>query len=175
MAGSVLRCSSMNSLLMPDEVGLAEWCLLLAGWDGRMLPVAAVPLVHGPTLPPAAGTVIRPSLDAPLYGSDAEQSVLVMHLQPTHGRLWALFSSGELVAWDLLRARSRGRWRPRWPESASHGFQPVAMCEDSNAAMVVLGHGGRDGEAVLVRAQLTASLKSDAGKLELNSSSVELA
>ena len=59
--GSTLLCSKVRQLQAPEEVrsaqlffgpkcfqvGLAEWCLLLAGWDGQSVPIAALPLLHG--------------------------------------------------------------------------------------------------------------------------------
>eukprot|EP00913_Durusdinium_trenchii_P018231 g17128.t1 len=63
-AGSTVPCEQVLQLLPPDEIGLAEWCLLLAGWDGRRVPIAAVPLIHGASLPP--DTSVQPGLDVPL-------------------------------------------------------------------------------------------------------------
>eukprot|EP00930_Biecheleria_cincta_P086328 TRINITY_DN7563_c0_g3_i1.p1 TRINITY_DN7563_c0_g3~~TRINITY_DN7563_c0_g3_i1.p1 ORF type:complete len:1135 (+),score=186.80 TRINITY_DN7563_c0_g3_i1:47-3451(+) len=172
VAGAVLRCSHVDKLLTAEELDAASWCLLLAGWDGSMLPVAAIPLKHGPDSLPAAGAVIRPGLDAPLQAADAKQAVVAMHLEPTYGRLWALLSSGELEAWNLLTAHSYGRWRPSWPKSAqSHRFHPVALCEDSHSDIMVLGSGGFEGESVLVRAQLPLSLRGDITSKVFNHSS----
>lgn len=161
VAGAVLRCSHMDKLLTAEELDIASWCLLLAGWDGNMIPVAAIPLSHGSDSPPAVGAVIRPGLDAPFHRSDAKQAVVAMHLQPTHGRLWAVLSTGEVEAWNLLAAYSYGRWRPSWPGTASQRFRPVALCEDFHSNIVAIGNGRYDGEAMLVRARLPLSLRSD--------------
>ena len=84
------------------------WCLLLAGWDGSRLPVAALRLPGWPGLLAPAGGV-APAFDAPLLAPRGARSqsaapevlippaVTAMHVELRHGRLWAL-SGGELEA-----------------------------------------------------------------------------
>lgn len=129
-AGSTVPCEQVLQLLPPDEIGLAEWCLLLAGWDGRRVPIAAVPLIHGASLPP--DTSVQPGLDVPLQ-EDAKDLV-AMHID-SNGNLVAIMS-GYLEVWDLFASRSLGRWRPRWPES----FKPVGICQDASVGFMVVGH-----------------------------------
>eukprot|EP00931_Biecheleriopsis_adriatica_P076169 TRINITY_DN49904_c0_g1_i1.p1 TRINITY_DN49904_c0_g1~~TRINITY_DN49904_c0_g1_i1.p1 ORF type:complete len:1178 (+),score=234.49 TRINITY_DN49904_c0_g1_i1:92-3535(+) len=163
VAASAVHCESVARLLPSEEVGVAEWCLLLAGWDGSMLPVAAVPLPRGPGSPPMADAVVRAGLDVPLEADDAKKGVpgvLALHLEPTEGRLWALLSTGDIEAWDLLGSHSHGRWRPEWPAAFGTGFQPVAICEDSSLGVLVLSHSGRGGGAVLARAPLPSRVNS---------------
>lgn len=129
--GSTVPCAKVIQLLPPDEVGLAEWCLLLAGWDGQSIPIAAVPLLHGVSKPPTHS--VRPGLDAPL--KEETKGTVALHLN-SHGQLIALLSTGYIEAWDLFASRSLGRWRPQWPES----FQPVGFCQDANVGFLVIGH-----------------------------------
>merc|ERR1712232_461608 len=90
----------------------------------------------------------------------------------TQGRLWAFLSAGELEAWNLLTAHSYGRWKPSWPKSATHRFQPMALCEDSHSNIMILGNGGHEREAMLLRAQLPLSLTRDITSQWFNRSSV---
>eukprot|EP00439_Symbiodinium_sp_Y106_P068100 s1878_g11.t1 len=117
VAGSVTTCKQVATLL-PEEAS-ADFCLLLAGWDGRLIPVAAVPLAGHPEeegglhLEP---TKLQPGLDAPLQ--DPSKAVAALHLEPGSGVLWALLVSGDVEAWDLLASRSLGRWRARFSDGS---------------------------------------------------------
>jgi len=178
LAGAVVRCSDVATLLeksprLSDSLDvLPIWCLLLAGWDGEMLPVAAVPLPDGSSLrPPVAGMRIMPCLDAPLSLSPLSEEVVALHLDPRRGRLWALLSGGELESWDLLgpSPRNLGRRKPRWPRSltgssgargagASAAFMLVAICEEpTSRSLYAIGRAGAQSAvegAVLLRARL---------------------
>lgn len=68
-AGAVVTCEGVSELLFPDpaQETAAEWCLLLAGWDGEHIPVAALRLPPGDSLQlPLAKALVRPAFDAPL-------------------------------------------------------------------------------------------------------------
>lgn len=86
VSGTVVRCRSsgggsqdrdprtsrlLSALISDEELADAEWCLLLVGWDGELLPVAAVPLPAGPGTPPPPGTRVLPAFDAPLQSPAA--------------------------------------------------------------------------------------------------------
>eukprot|EP00434_Breviolum_minutum_P036515 symbB.v1.2.032357.t1/scaffold3874.1/size48982/2 len=142
--GSTVPCAKVLQLLPPDEVGLAEWCLLLAGWDGQSIPIAAVPLLGGVSKPPTLS--VRPGLDAPLK-EDAKGTV-ALHLD-SYGQLVALLSTGYIEAWDLFASRSLGRWRPQWPQS----FHPVGFCQDENVGFLVIGHNTDRGGASISRSR----------------------
>ncbi|CAE7764348.1 GIP [Symbiodinium sp. CCMP2456] len=154
VAGSITTCKQVATLL-PEEAS-ADSCLLLAGWDGRLIPVAAIPLAGhieeegGLHLEP---TKLQPGLDAPLQ--DPSKAVAALHME-RGGRLWALLASGDVEAWDLLSSRSLGRWRARFDAS----FQPIAMCQDSTYGFLVLGHNVSGGGAIISRAQRPADAES---------------
>lgn len=155
VAGSITTCKQVATLL-PEEAS-ADFCLLLAGWDGRLIPVAAVPLAGhieeegGLHLEP---TKLQPGLDAPLQ--DASKAVAALHME-RGGLLWALLVSGDVEAWDLLSSRSLGRWRARFSDAS---FQPIAMCQDSTFGFLVLGHNVTGGGAIISRAQRPADAES---------------
>mmetsp|Transcript_52409 Transcript_52409/g.170102 ORF Transcript_52409/g.170102 Transcript_52409/m.170102 type:complete len:1039 (-) Transcript_52409:132-3248(-) len=139
LAGAIAPCGQV-SILLPALRDGADWCLVLAGWDGEQIPVAAVPLgtsASGGFLMPSREEVVVPRLDAPLSGpavplyacppagpaatgtpcqpGGGAASIAALHVEPSSGRLWALHDSGDLEAWDLLGLRRLGRFRPRWP------------------------------------------------------------
>ena len=143
VAGGITSCSQVAALLPEDAV--ADWCLLLAGWDGRLIPVAAVPLPDKLGVPEP--TKLQPALDAPLQ--DPSKAVVALHMEQ-RGVLWALLSTGELEAWDLLTSRSLGLWRTSFSDAS--GFRPIAMCKDSNLGFLVLGHNVTGGGAIIARA-----------------------
>eukprot|EP00913_Durusdinium_trenchii_P010692 g10032.t1 len=93
---------------MPSWSAEAWRCLLLAGWDGEMLPLAALPgesecsasqLLRG-------AREVKPMMAAPLPLAESLQGVAALHLSGT--RLWAWMNSGTLQAggepWPRLRA-----------------------------------------------------------------------
>jgi len=149
--------------LLEEEEGTAEWCLVTVGWDGEFLPVAAFPLLDGHGGRPAASARVIPVFDAPLPPGRAARDVQALHLEPQKGRLWAVLASGDLLAWDLLQARSLGRWRPQWPLGTSAAFRPTAVCEDPGRGMLfAIGRGPR-----LARAEAPLHLLEAPGVMEL--------
>jgi len=139
LAGAAVRCSRLPKSLKAStrrsgSAAQSEWCLLLAGWDGERIPVAAVALPGRPGELPAAGSRIQPRFDAPLSPRDVEQGLTSLHLEPESGRLWAIMGGGDLQAWDLLAPRSLGRWRPF---ASRKLFHPSALCEAENSLFVV--------------------------------------
>lgn len=136
VTGAAVRCDQLKTLSWSLGGAAATWCLLIVGWDGTALPVAVVPLPHGPGRPPRPGQLVRPCLDAPLAAHDAAGGVLAVHLQPRQGRLWALLANGDLLAWDIFQGRRIGRWTPLWPTSS---FRPAALSEDTAGSLLVIG------------------------------------
>jgi len=152
LTGAILKCNRVTSIL-PSEEPLSEWCLLLAGWDGLLLPVAAVPLnsVHGQLT--VVGRHVRPAFDVPLSLAEPPPTVKALHLEPQSARLWAILDTGELLAWNLLQAQRLGSWRPQWPVARAGTFQPMAICEDLGSRQIfVLSRGSR-----LARADVPAA------------------
>lgn len=142
-AGAGVRCSAVANI-MPAGFGDAsavEWCLVLAGWDGQRLSVAAVPLADGLGLPPLVGSRVRPRMEVPLGRGEVRQSFTALYVEPASLRLWALTATGFIVAWDLLVPRSLGRWQPKWARGDGTTF-PVALCESSASGRIFLA--GRD-------------------------------
>lgn len=157
LAGGLVKCTNVRGLLAPGALS-STWCLLVAGWDGELLPVAAVPLPRGPGRPPAPGQRLSPAFDAPLPPAEAEKGIVALHVEPRRGRLWALLASGVLEAWDLIGARSLGHRRLRWPPGTA-GFRATALCED--VARGVLLAAGRSELAgpLLLEAAVPAELR----------------
>jgi len=175
LAGAIVRCSDAAGLFagMPADAAGAlapSWCLLLTGWDGVQLPVAAVTLPRGPGAPPDASAIVSPAFDAPLtMGHDATtsaiQAVSALHLEPRRGRLWATLASGAIQAWELLgeEPKSLGRWMPSLkigqgsrPKGSKQRPQVVAVCEDSTRSQLVVAVQSTPGSPQLMRAPLTA-------------------
>jgi len=155
LTGATLRCTAARSLLAdPAGADLHEWCLVLVGWDGERLPVAALPLPGGPTATPSAEEVVLPVLDVPLTALRAAvaapDDVRALHLETStslggSARLWATLAGGELQSWALLgveEPQSLGRWRPslrlREEEEAEDG-RARSSRDGVPAASVVAG------------------------------------
>jgi len=177
LAGAIVPCDDAAGLLTgmsgDASFGRSEvaWCVLLAGWDGVQLPVAAVPLSRGPGVPPNATATVSPAFDAPLTrmkqaASFANEIVTALHVEPRRGRLWAALEGGALQSWELLgdEPKTLGRWASPLQDmrdgALARGFaegqRVVAVCEDSvHSALVVATHGARGGPRLL-RATLTA-------------------
>ncbi|CAK0890837.1 unnamed protein product [Prorocentrum cordatum] len=174
LAGASVPCAAVAALLPAREAAAGGRCALLAGWDGALLPVAVVPLPRGPGQPPPPGARVRPSVDAPLGGTDRPHDrgrlrwaarapragasdgtpcpggVAALTLEPLSGRLWAVLHSGDILAWDLFGASVVGRWRPAWPRGlAATGFVPAAVCEDPERGLLVLGRSTGLGAVLL--------------------------
>jgi len=149
-----LKCEYVTSIL-PSEEPVSEWCLLMAGWDGLLLPVAAVPLNYMPAQLQVVGRHVRPAFDVPLPSVEPPPTVKALHLEPRSARLWVILDSGELMAWNLLQAQRLGSWRPQWPVANMGAFQPMAICEDSrNRQILVLSRGSQLAQAALPAAAL---------------------
>jgi len=133
LAGAVVRCSKVAEIL--THPGANETlCLLLAGWDGQRLPVAAVPLSSWASTTsqplPMAAEVVVPRFEAPVDGfvessrdMESATSPTSLHISAESGRLWAVFPEGHVQAWDLFGARRLGSWWPQWP------LRGAAVCE----------------------------------------------
>jgi hypothetical protein len=149
LAGGVVRCKTVERLLAHDDSSMT-WCLMLAGWDGDMLPIAVVPLPERGMVP-AAGVLVRPSLDAPLRGDKStesgkkERQIVTMHLEARSGRLWAIKGDGKLEMWDLLRSQSLGSSKLPKPSGAVN-FKPAALCASSESSrLYVVGRSDTAG------------------------------
>ncbi|CAK9062111.1 unnamed protein product [Durusdinium trenchii] len=97
ITGAAMRC---KILALGHEVSGFEWCLLLAGWDGRRLPVSVLALPHSDN--PGVLTAL-PLFDvlanmAPESCTSAEVASLGMEAS---GILWVLWSNGRLDAFNL--------------------------------------------------------------------------
>lgn len=110
-SAAAVRCSAVERLLPP--VGdPTTWCLMLAGWDGEMLPVAVIPLPFEGSLLPSSATIVRPGFDAPLRFSDVTETgkkdgePFALHLEGNHGRLWAVKANGRVVDFACLKYSS---------------------------------------------------------------------
>jgi len=146
VAGAAVPCRAVEGMLV-DAMENASWCLLLVGWDGSQLPVAALPLSAGPGSLPRPGVGITPVFDAPLNALRAaphtSEAVVAMHVEPRRGRLWAVLGSGALQAWELLgdSPRGLGRWSVDFSvatSGASIAERAVAVCEDAAAGELVV-------------------------------------
>lgn len=161
--GALLSCNETHAagVTSPTETADSRSCLLLAGWDGKRVLVAAVRVTGSiPELLRGSGS-IEPRFDVPLWLRDSEEmedaSAQTMRLAAFHmaagsGRLWVMLEGGELRAWDVLRAASLGHWTPVWPFSLEE-FEAVAICEDSAQRLVAVGTRSDVG-ASLLQAQL---------------------
>lgn len=137
-AGAVVRCENVTKLL-PAARNPAEWCLLVAGWDGAALPIAAVPLAseHGQWL--NTRVPMTPGLNVPFSPRSTRDHIVSLHVGPLDGRLLALLASGHIEAWDIFTLRSLGRWKLTWPNGAASDTKPVSFCKDSRHWLFVLG------------------------------------
>lgn len=144
LAAATMHCNALPRMV-PGNRSAAVWCLLLAGWDNTTFPLAALPLPHGPGRPPALPTtaavrgafVLPPSATVPVGVADRGTVVTAVYLEASEGRLWALWASGDMQAWDLHAAHSIGHWSlqlPRWGEAVA-----LAVC-------AAVGDDGRVGE-----------------------------
>lgn len=190
LAGAAVRCSEADASRADAEEGPPspeDWCLLLAGWDGESVPVAVLRLPGGPGTAPEAGS-IRPRFDIPMPATDTNATGLTastsglcadpdqeceqedgervaLHLEPKRGRLWALVDGGELRAWELLRPRSLGSWRPSWPKQVKD-FQGAALCHQDGSGLLVVGRGASSGPSLL-RAELPKGFGTESWPPEL--------
>merc|ERR1712087_506438 len=98
-----------------------------------MLPVAVVPLTSESGRLPSSGSQLRPIFDAPVPLNDVTTGLVSLSLEPRRGTLWAALQDGNVLAWDIIAARTIGRWKLHWPSSlGGHVFSPVRLCEDAN-------------------------------------------
>jgi len=130
MSGAILRCNALVGQARFARAGDDAWCLVLAGWDGQLIPVAVLPLGAGGGREPAIapGTAVRPRFDVPVAEEPSSAAagheladVPTLHLDPSTGRLHALLrrrrhlgggGGAEVQAWGLTgEQRSLGRWQ----------------------------------------------------------------
>eukprot|EP00440_Ansanella_granifera_P016294 gb/GFBE01017701.1/.p1 GENE.gb/GFBE01017701.1/~~gb/GFBE01017701.1/.p1 ORF type:complete len:1000 (+),score=194.91 gb/GFBE01017701.1/:1-3000(+) len=163
LAGAAVPCPAVRHL---SAVALQAgedpgWCLLLAGWDGQRIPLAAVQLpkdlVNLSSAVPSAGLVVSPRVDAPLRSRqrseqegvacpDVLQDVLALHLTPheSGGRLWALLPDGHVQAWEVSTLRTVGQWFLSWTGASTgtdkgNDFEALAICETSGRSLLLAG------------------------------------
>jgi len=162
VSGAIVPCATVAWMLpaaaAPKDRRLPESCIVVTGWDGEFIIVGAVPLVANSTSPmPAAGARVQPAFDVPLPLADVERGVVALHLASHRLRLWAVLSTGQIEAWDLLDSRSLGRWKPQWPP-VSAGFRLAAICElTGSGSLLAIGRSDTVGP-LLLRADLPRSL-----------------
>eukprot|EP00931_Biecheleriopsis_adriatica_P116310 TRINITY_DN91972_c0_g1_i1.p1 TRINITY_DN91972_c0_g1~~TRINITY_DN91972_c0_g1_i1.p1 ORF type:complete len:1019 (-),score=186.22 TRINITY_DN91972_c0_g1_i1:51-2735(-) len=151
VAGAALRCSETDHLQMLSSGSGQDsgWCLVLAGWDGQRVPVAALHLPKSfANLSFAAGLAsLSPRVDAPLTlrqehnGSWSctadQQEVLALHVSPhaSGTRLWALRPAGHAQAWELSTLSSAGHW----VLNSEVGFEASAICETPGGSLLLAG------------------------------------
>lgn len=187
--GAIVPCRAVEWLLTPPDAAremAPERCMLLAGWDGRRLPVAAVPLppsAPGSILQPAGDTSVVFDFDAPLpptqprprrAASQASREALedrgdeevltALHIDARSGRLWAALADGELHAWDLLALRRLGRWQlQRRPAVAAAATGSVGDSAPVRAAALCEDPTGDPGRLLVAVAGDAGSPTSSAG------------
>eukprot|EP00434_Breviolum_minutum_P017386 symbB.v1.2.015353.t1/scaffold1140.1/size135646/4 len=140
LAAGMVSCSDVEVVLPPrfrQDGAEEEQCMVLAAWDGEMLPVAA--LSGGVSSTPVqvlmSSREVKPTLAAPLPFAESTEGLkwdccevrdcvgkktLGVDGLHVHGaRLWAWLRSGTLQVWDLKQTRSLMRWRPIYPARAA--------------------------------------------------------
>lgn len=167
-AGALVPCSEVAELLeiLDQSGGQDSWCILLAGWDGTRIPVAALRLrgnIDVPGLPSevlpafdlpgprhqdsrsAATATAGRLLDAaarPAEGMLGESGMVALHVDAPQARVWALSSEGDLELWDMASPKSLGVWQPQWPLTSLRDFQVAGLCGGHNTGELhVLAQG----------------------------------
>mmetsp|Transcript_63634 Transcript_63634/g.152131 ORF Transcript_63634/g.152131 Transcript_63634/m.152131 type:complete len:959 (+) Transcript_63634:73-2949(+) len=115
---------------------LAGECMLLAGWDGVQLLVAALPLEPGAAPLPLFDVLahrIPPKRKAKGKARRAKPAAVSAMSMEDSGRLWVLWSTGRLESFDLLGGQLLGSWKPQWPAP------PRAICSSGPGELLVLG------------------------------------
>eukprot|EP00439_Symbiodinium_sp_Y106_P005318 s8330_g1.t1 len=112
LTGAVVRCGGLSAGSATTE---DRWCLLLAGWDGRRLPVAAVPFDDSGAASPIVPLfdVFANWIDSP----EAEGSCPASGSAPAPA---VLSSNGRLAVFDLHEGQLMDMWLPRWPAQPRH-------------------------------------------------------
>jgi len=149
VTGGLYSCSQVAHLLPSSEAGDREGrCMLLAGWDGATIPVAAIRLNQTSLAAATSGQLIS-ALSAPLPsraaaesddGNDtlSQRALRAMHLEVASGRLWAVWADGTLQAWDVLAAQSIGHWRSQVLRRAGwRAPTAIAVCGGSDDSQEV--------------------------------------
>merc|ERR550525_712599 len=70
-------------------------------------------------------------------GASGDAHPAALHLDGRRGRLWALYSSGWLEAWDLYNFRGVGQWQLRGPRIG--GFRACGLCAESQDRLLLVG------------------------------------
>jgi len=168
--GATVPCAEAAALMtrLPES----DWCLLLAGWNGEHVLVAAAPLPAGPTSVPSK-VRLAPRLDVPLMhpsmqtphatGEAAGTHLAALHLDAQQGHLWVLYSTGSLEAWDLHKFRGMGPWQLRWRQVG--GFHATGLCTESRDSLLLVGTDDEVGPRMFrIQGLVRSSLQdSDAG------------
>lgn len=138
LTAAVLRCGGLAAGLATTE---DRWCLLLAGWDGRRLPVAAVPFDDSRAASPIvplfdvfANWIDTPEVEGTCAAPGSAPAVESLSMEAT-GRLWVLSTSGRLAAFDLQEGQLMDMWLPRWPAQPRH----VCAAGAGGAQLLFLG------------------------------------
>lgn len=175
VSGSIWRCRDADGLLPGTDVtggpdghnvpsDPVEWCLVLAGWDGELLPVAVVPLVDGPSEPPRRGSVVRPAVDIPLPPTDVQKGgPTALHIEARTGRLWVMLPSKAIHLWELSSSRLLGQFAMRCRVDSPMALcvdtsDPMALCVDaSGAVLFVLARSGSASGPRLLRTLISGN------------------
>lgn len=189
LAGALTPCNEVADLLGPlVEQGDEQdtWCVLLAGWDGTRIPVAAFRM-WGSVASPELSSEVLPAFDLPIprrkgsrspaaappskasaawqavaadAGRSGSASAIALHVETPQARVWVLSPDGDLQAWGVASPKSLGTWRPQWQQADSRNFHVIGMCgnQDDGSLHVV----GRDPSAGLrwLRARVPSDLDS---------------
>lgn len=138
MAAVLASCQSLK-----DMANAGSSCLVLAGWDGKTLPIAAIATT---SLTPFRldGGLLLPLFDVP---TSAASGLAALHIESSRAdsvpRLWLVLDSGVSELWDLSSFSLVASWKAALP------FRPTAICVSPRLGMLALGRTGVAAVAML--------------------------
>jgi len=198
IAGAIVPCAKVQNLLpggaVEDDVTMetassvasssssassSPSCLIIVGFDGRHVPVAAARLPDGSD-GALADSVLSPVFDVPLdlvggagaadsssIASGDSSAVVALHVEASRGRLWAAVAGNELRAWELLGddPQELGRWKTSTTgvdkaggggaAGVAHSERVTALCEDGATQQIIAAvHSPTRGSTRLLRSSL---------------------
>eukprot|EP00971_Amphidinium_carterae_P027652 544689-Amphidinium_carterae.1 len=99
LAGAVVHCDVVPHLIPRQDMDASKWCLVLAGWDGRGIPIAVLPWQEGHHQ--LEVEELRPLLYIPMQTREGgAQSITSLHLAADSLQLHAI-SAAPHAAWEL--------------------------------------------------------------------------
>jgi hypothetical protein len=147
LTGSISPCTEQDAIDQKPDKNNSRWCLLLAGWDGKRIPIASVPLNGGlprsGKLQPQFSVPWRSHVEQageisarPEQQTKANQAPLALHIGSNGTYVWTLSVGGVLRKWSFHRQRLAGDWL------VSGNLKEAGMCEASGNALTFIGHNG---------------------------------